>query len=131
MNRLSLGSSSTSERSWPIRMVDHRNIYSRILYDVEGNILFDEQGHRLVNAFRENMDDMFTSGRLRLMRNSTTKDLCYRYFIRDENQLHRFLAARQYGTNEGPNVAFHVYVDDDVDASSPAYKSTFTPCREQ
>lgn len=131
MNRLSLGSSSTSERSWPIRMVDHRNIYSRILYDVEGNILFDEQGHRLVNAFRENMDDMFTSGRLRLMRNSTTKDLCYRYFIRDENQLHRFLAARQYGTNEGPNVAFHVYVDDDVDTSSPAYKSTFTPCREQ
>jgi len=98
---------------------------------VEGHILYDEQGHRLVNAYRENMDQMFDSGRLRLMRNSTTKDICYRYFITNDAQLRRFLGAREYGTTEGPNVAFHVYVDDDVDTSSPDYKSTFTPCREQ
>lgn len=111
--------------------MDHRNIYSKILYDVEGDILYDQQGHRLVNAYRENMEEMFESGRLRLMRNSTMENMCYRYFIRNEAQLIRFQEARQNGTTEGPNVAFHVYVDDDVDTTSPEYKSTFTNCREQ
>lgn len=122
-------SSSDERRRWPIRLVDHQTMYAKILYDVEGNILTNRQG-RLLNVFRSIMDDAFENKEVRLYRNSTTTNLCYRYFVTSIEQRDRFLWDRQLGSKEGPNKAYHVYVDEDVDRSDKEYKYLFRLSRE-
>jgi hypothetical protein len=109
--------------------VDHRTCNSKILYDVEGHILTDKYG-KLLNIFRPNIDRAFQDKDVRLFRNSTMKNMCYRYFIRNETQLNQFQEERAWGTIEGPNKAFHVYVDEDVDRNSQEYKEFFRLSRE-
>jgi hypothetical protein len=109
--------------------VDHKNLYSKILYDVEGNILTNPTG-RLLNVFRAEMDEAFRVKQLRLYRNSSMSGMCYRYFVTSLEQRDRFLEERQFGTYQGPNKAFHVYVDEDIDRQSAEYKSLFRISRE-
>lgn len=104
-------------------------MYSKILYDVEGNILANQTG-RLLNVFRKEMDEAFSNKSLKLYRNSTQKNVCYRYFITSNTQLRNFLEDRTYGSTEGPNKAYHVYVDEDTDRNTPEYKSLFRLSRE-
>lgn len=104
-------------------------MYGKILYDVEGNILSTFTG-KLINVYRPCMDEEFESGRLRLWRNSTHHNICYRYFTTSEAQRRRFLEDRQYGSKEGPNKGYHVYLDEDVDRTTREYTSLFRISRE-
>lgn len=104
-------------------------MYAKTLYDVDGNILVNRQG-RLLNVFRSIMDDAFESKELRLYRNSTMTDITYRYFVTSIEQRDRFLTEREIGSTEGPNKAYHVYVDEDVDRTSAKYKYHFRLSRE-
>jgi hypothetical protein len=104
-------------------------MYGKILYDVEGNILATTMG-KLINVYRPCMDEEFENGRLRLFRNSTHLNICYRYFITSEDQRRRFLEDRQFGTKEGPNKSYHVYLDEDVDRTTKEYQQNFRVSRE-
>lgn len=108
--------------------MDHRNLYSKILYDVEGNILTNKQG-RCLNVFRNIMDDAFEAKEVRLYRNGTMNNLTYRYFVTSIEQRDQFLWEREIGATE-PNKAYHVYVDEDVDRNCGEYKSLFKLSRE-
>lgn len=110
-------------------MTDHKNIHSRILYDVEGNILTDTN-NKIINIFMPEFEDMMKKKELRLFRNSTMKSLCYRYFITSQQQLYKFWDDRSWGNTESPNKTYHVYVDDDVDRTTSEYKMYFQLSRE-
>jgi len=110
-------------------MVDHRSTNSKILYDVEGNILVDAGGH-MVNVYRHTLDDALGKKEVRLFRNSTMKNLCYRYFVTSKKQLDKFLEEREWGCKYSPNKTYHVYVDEDVDRQTPEYKFKFRLSRE-
>jgi len=99
-----------SRRRFPVRFVFHHNIYSRHLYDVEGNVLRDNYGEAM-NVFSKSMQDAFDSGHLRLLRNSTMTCDCYRYFITSNNQLERFIEERDYKSSRGPDIEYHIYPD--------------------
>lgn len=109
--------------------MDHRNLYSKILYDVDGNILVNNQG-RILNVFKAEMDDALKSKEVIFYRNATMANLCYRYFVTSIQQRDIFLEERAFGTPDGPNKGFHVYVDDDTDRTSSEYKSMFRISRE-
>lgn len=104
-------------------------MYSKILYDVEGNILRNRQG-RCLNVFRSIMDEAFANKEIRLYRNSTMKNICYRFYVTSIEQRDQFLWEREIGSAEGPNKAYHVYVDEDVDRETSEYKSLFKLSRE-
>lgn len=104
-------------------------MYARILYDVEGNILVDRTG-RLINVFRGNMEESMDQGWLKVYRNSTMGGVCYRYFVTSREQFITFVDERDNGTYTGPNVFYHVYVDDDTDKSLPEFKRLFRESRE-
>lgn len=110
---------------WPVRFVDHMTTNRKLLYDVEGNILTDKKG-RLLNVYRENLQEALTSKDVRLFRNKSMSDYCYRYFITTQKQLDQFYEDRDLGSNTGPNKRYHVYVDDDCDRTTPYYKSNFS-----
>lgn len=122
-------SQSTDQKTWPIRLVDHRTTTSKILYDVEGNILVDNN-HRILNIYRGHLDEAMEKKEVRLFRNSTMGKVCYRYFITSDYQLETFLEERKWGTTDGPNKAYHVYVDEDTDINSDEYKLLFCISRE-
>jgi len=42
----------------------------------------------------------------------------------------KFIDERENGTYTGPNVRYHVYVDDDVDRDTAEFRSLFRPSRE-
>jgi hypothetical protein len=96
---------------------------------VDGNILTDQQG-KLLNIYRASMEEAIKTKQVRIFRNSTMSSVCYRYFITSPSQLRIFKEEREYGTNDGPNKAFHVYVDEDVDKSCKEYRSLFRLSRE-
>lgn len=121
--------SKTSQEVYPVRLVDHRNTTCTILYDVEGNILTNKKGIML-NVYRHEMTQAFKDGDIKLFRNSVMKNICYRYFTTSRKQKVNFWYERKYGTTEGPNKAFHVYVDEDVDRSTPQYRRLFRLSRE-
>jgi hypothetical protein len=104
-------------------------MYSKILYDIDGNILVNEQG-RILNVFKPEMDDALKDRHVILYRNSSMGNVCYRYFVTSIEQRDNFLEERTFGTPDGPNKGFHVYVDDDVDRTSAEYKSIFRLSRE-
>lgn len=76
------------------------------------------------------MDEEMKKKKIRIFRNSTLKNTCYRYFITTEAQLKEFLEAREYGTTLGPNKSYHVYVDEETDRHSTEYKQLFKLSRE-
>lgn len=104
-------------------------MYSKILYDVEGNILVNNDG-RILNVFKVEMDDALKSREVIFYRNATMANVCYRYFVASIEQRDNFLEERAFGTPDGPNKAFHVYVDEDTDRTCAEYKSLFKLSRE-
>lgn len=104
--------------------MDHLSTHRKFLYDVDGNILVDKN-HRVVNIYRNSFNEALEKKEVRIFRNKTMSELCYRYFITSQEQLDRFLEERRFGSNEGPNKKYHVYVDEDCDKNSPVYKSLF------
>lgn len=117
-------STETPQQRWPVRFADHHLIEKRILYDVEGNLLVDKSG-KMLNIFRDNFQVALDKKEVRIFRNSTMKEVCYRYFITSQEQLDMFWEEREYGTTDGPNKRYHVYVDDDCDKSCATYKKLF------
>lgn len=118
-------SSTDSEKRYPVKLVNHPNIYARYLVDVDGSILKDKNQHRVLNVFREEMNDAIEDGRLRVIRNSTMKNICYRYFVTSNKQHERFLEDVENGSLL-PGLKYHVYCDEDVDQSSQEYRKLFT-----
>lgn len=122
-------SAEGSDVLYRIHMVDHKDVFSKILYDVEGNILRTRAG-RLINVFRANMEQSMNAGLLTVHRNSTMSGITYRYFTTSKEQMMKFIDERENGTYTGPNVRYHVYVDDDVDRDTSDFRSLFRPSRE-
>lgn len=122
-------SSEGSDVLYRIHMVDHKDVFSKILYDVEGNILRTQTG-RLINVFRDNMEEAMNTGHVTVYRNSTMSGITYRYFATSKEQMRKFIYERENGTYVGPNVRYHVYVDDDVDRDTTEFRSLFRPSRE-
>lgn len=120
-------SSGSTIKWYRVTLVDHLDINCKILYDVEGNILIDRNSI-VLNVYKPAMREALDSKEVRVIRNSTTSELCYRYFITSQAQFDRFDRERQFGSRE-PNKAYHVYVDEDCRDSS-AYKRKFIPTRE-
>jgi hypothetical protein len=94
---------------------------------VEGNILADPQG-RLYNIYRSSFLEALSAKEVRVFRNSTMGHLCYRYFVTSREQLHRFWDDREFGSEEGPNKTYHVYVDEDCRQGANQF---LIPSREQ
>lgn len=105
--------------------MDHLTTSRKFLYDVEGNILTDKR-HRLLNIYRDNLKEALTKGDVRIFRNKTMSEYCYRYFITSQEQLDKFYEDRELGSDKGPNKKYHVYVDEDCDKTTPFYKSNFS-----
>ena len=120
--------SSNSTSIWHrVQLVDHKNIYSKILYDVDGEILVNNNSI-ILNAYKPEMEEALDVKEVRIFRNSTMSNLCYRYFITSEAQLKRFNREREYGS-KNPNKSYHVYVDDDC-RNCDEYKRRFKVSRE-
>lgn len=105
--------------------MDHKTTYRKFLYDVDGNILTDKTG-RLLNSYRENLKKAIERGEVRIFRNKTMSECCYRYFITSQEQLDKFYEDRDLGSNLGPNKKYHVYVDEDCDKNTTYYKANFS-----
>ena len=114
----------SSETRYPVKLVNHRNIYARTLVDVEGNILRDRTQHKLLNVYREEMNDALAEKRLRVIRNSTMKNICYRYFVTTQKQQDVFLDDLENGSLL-QGIRYHVYCDEDVDRTTPEYRKLF------
>lgn len=110
-------------------MCDHGSVYAKILYDVDGNILVDSE-HRMMNVFRATLGLALLNKEVRLFRNKSMGSVCYRYFTTTDEQRDRFLCEREFGTKLGPNLKYHVYVDEDVDRTCADYMRWFHPSRE-
>lgn len=83
-----------------------------------------------MNVFRSTLYEALDNKEVRIFRNSTMNNVCYRYFVTSEKQLKQFWEERQFGTDESPNKAYHVYVDEDVDRTSEEYRTLFRISRE-
>lgn len=83
-----------------------------------------------MNVFRSTLWEALDNKEVRIFRNSTMRNVCYRYFVTSDKQLKTFWEERQYGTDASPNKAFHVYVDEDVDRTSDEYRTLFRLSRE-
>lgn len=116
--------SSRNEKRYPVKLVNHRNIYARYLVDVNGAVLRDKLGHRCLNVFREELKDSLTDGSIRLIRNSTTKNICYRYFVTSNKQYDCFLDDIENGSLL-QGVKYHVYCDEDVNCTTDEYRQLF------
>lgn len=92
--------------------------------DVDGTILRDKNQHRVLNVFREEMNDAIADGRVRVIRNSTMKNICYRYFVTSTKQYDRFLEDVENGSLL-QGIKYHVYCDDDVDRTAEEYRKLF------
>lgn len=110
-------------------LCDHGSVYAKILYDVDGNILVDSQ-NRMMNVYRDTLGQALANKEVRLFRNSSMGSICYRYFTTSSAQRDRFLFDREIGSTTGPNVKYHVYVDEDTDRTAPLYKRWFHLSRE-
>lgn len=98
---------STSE-VYPVEIIYHENRYSKILFDVDGNVLVGESGSPL-NVFQEELKDALIDKKIRFM-HYTSKEPTYAYFITSNEQLGRFHIERFEGSPK-PNKQYHVYVD--------------------
>jgi hypothetical protein len=98
--------------TFPIRLQLRGSPYGRQLYDVDGTILLSPGGDHL-HVYSPLLQDEFTSGRLRLLRDTKWG---YRYFVTSQAQLDRFQVERDLGTPYYRRT-YHVYQDTDFDPS--------------
>lgn len=84
----------------------------------------------MLNVNRPDFREAVKNEEVVLWRNKTMGNVCYRYFVTSATQRNIFLYERKYGTEDGPNKAYHVYVDEDVDRNSAEYRFRFRLSRE-
>lgn len=106
---------------YPVRLLDHKNMYANVLYDVEGNPLLSPDGQHL-NVYTKKMQEAFDAERLRLI-HYISSEPSYRYFVTSKTQKREFQKHRTNGSTD--KLTYHVYVDEDVDRSSQEYKEFF------
>jgi hypothetical protein len=97
-----------SEPKFKVWYKKHPTTYAKILYDVEGRALVDEDGNT-VNIFTVKMKDMLEKGTIVCHHKPGRPG--YRYFSTYNTQADLFKKARQKGMSNfvGP---FHVYPDE-------------------
>lgn len=83
---------------------------------MEGSILASPQG-KLYNIYHPGLDAALEAKQVRLFRNSTMGVVCYRYFVTSIEQLRKFHEDREFGSVEGPNKRYHVYLDADCEGA--------------
>ena len=114
-----LVSASTSERNirrYPVTLTHGGSIWRRILRDVDGSILLDDQA-RPLNLFNPAIKTMFGQ-RVRFIYCVRGE---YRYIVTSEEQEKRFLIDRDFGAII-PNKSFVVYYDADAAPLSLLHK---------
>lgn len=97
---------------FPVYLKNMGSTNGNILYDVDGDIIKDDEGKTL-NVRSKGLLGMFESGKLRLIRNMLPG---YRYFIKNSQQMENFMFNRKYGA-EHPNFTYCIYEDEDIDKS--------------
>lgn len=113
--------SSTNESAtkFPVTLLLHGyNLYSGILYDVDGNILRAENG-RPYNVFQVKFKEAMGSKDLRLIH---VLNPGYRFFVTSESQLRQFYDERENGSLY-QKTTYHVYDDEDFDFTSSRLKN--------
>ena len=115
------GGTRPDTRIYPIRFVDHKNTYGRLLYDIEGNPLKDIAGN-ILNVYTPAMKAAFDAKHLRFVH--CTVEPTYAYFVTSDKQLTDFRKHRAKGATY--KRLCHVYVDEDVDRNSHSYRSMFS-----
>ncbi len=94
---------------FPVRYLKHKTTYARVLYDVDGFPLLDEQGKSL-NIFRHRMKELLEQKVITCMHDIYNRP-GYRYFIRDKNQRDRFVRDRDRGYTTRRHT-YHIYPDE-------------------
>lgn len=103
---------TTSPTLYPINLSDCGSVYARILYDVDGEILYDDDKDEYLNLSRKTIMDHFNNKTLRCIRHPHDD---YRYFIRSEEQKQRFIRERTEGSLTRFNT-YYIYRDNDTDS---------------
>ena len=95
---------------FPVRLRHCGSVYQHRLYDIDGNILRDDDGNDL-HLFNPKIKEFFSARHLRCIRHPLHD---YRYFVRTQEQLNRFQREREKGSEER-NVFYFIYKDNDHD----------------
>jgi hypothetical protein len=90
------------------KMVDHGSLYSKVLYDVDGNPLIDPDTNKYLNVYTKAMQDAFDNKQIRLI-HQVMKEPTYHYFVTSREQERDFKMYRH--SHKKP--LYHVYVDED------------------
>lgn len=101
------------------KIVDHGSLYSRVLYDVEGNPLVDPENHKYLNVYTKAMQDAFDNKNIRMI-HQVMKEPTYHYFVTSQKQERDFKMYRHTSKKQ----VYHVYVDEDS-RDNYTYKQTF------
>lgn len=107
-------------RCFHVQLYDHGSRHARNLYDVDGNLLIDEDGLKL-NIWTSKINEYFMNGKLRLIHRLAEPG--YSYFIISEEQRRRFEFERENGS--GKRMLYHVYADEDIDWRCPDCRRVF------
>jgi len=100
--------SSRSIRRYPVTFTHGGSIWRRVLRDVDGALLVDDQA-RPINLFSPTMKTLFGQ-RIRFIYNVKEE---YRYIVTSDEQEKRFLIDREFGAII-PHKTFTVYYDADA-----------------
>lgn len=106
MSDLHSVSSLSQPEIYRIRLRDCGSVYGRMLRDVEGFTLVDDEG-QLLNVYTTSMKQMMDTGRIRAIRSIRNG---YLYFVTCDFQRRQFQDERQNGSIN-PNVTYYVYMD--------------------
>lgn len=98
-------SSFSQPETYRIRLRDCGCVYARILRDVDGFTLKDDNGE-LINVYSKSMRDMLVTGRLRAIRSIRHG---YLYFVTNDLQRRQFQEDRQNGSPTF--TTYYVYMD--------------------
>jgi hypothetical protein len=91
-----------------IAYTKHMSTYARVLFDVEGHVLRDEEGSPL-NIFRSKMKDMLADKRVTCFHVPGRPG--YRYFVVSQKQADDFRRAKRRGYMPS-SLPYHVYPDE-------------------
>ena len=107
-------SSLSQPEIYNIRLRDCGSTYGRMLRDVEGFTLVDDEG-KLLNVYTRSMKQMMDTGRIRAIRSIRNG---YLYFVTCDFQRRRFQDERQNGSINR-NTTYYVYMDkEDLNGSN-------------
>ena len=98
-------------KHYPVMYNHHRSTYDRVLYDIDGNVLRDENGD-LLNVYTVAFREALQRKTVRCIHVCMQRP-GYRYFITSQSQQDRFMHERDKGfaLSSAP-VEYHVYDDE-------------------